>query len=97
MSTSTRSFSAPPYIIAGLGALDHLGAELEGLDARRVAVACDRGVEQAGLLAAVEAAMGGVPASVCALVDPDPTVEDAEHAVAQAVADGADAVLALGG
>ena len=97
MSASTRRFSAPPYIIAGLGALDQLAAEIEKLGVRHVAVACDRGVQQAGLLAQVQAAMGTQSASVCALVDPDPTVEDAERAVNQAVGDGADAVLAVGG
>jgi alcohol dehydrogenase class IV len=97
MSISIRTFSAPPYIIAGLGALDQLAPELEGLGARQVAVVCDRGVQQAGVLARVQAAIGSLPASVCALVDPDPTVEDAELAVARAVGDEADAVLAVGG
>jgi alcohol dehydrogenase class IV len=97
MSASTRCFSAPSYVIAGLGALDQLAAEIERLGVNHVAIACDRGVEQAGLLHQVRAAIGEQPASVCALVDPDPTVEDAERAVAQAVGDGADAVLALGG
>ncbi|MDQ6821783.1 MAG: iron-containing alcohol dehydrogenase [Actinomycetota bacterium] len=96
-SSVTRSFSAPPYVIAGLGALEQLSDELEGLGARRLAIACDRGVEQAGLLTQVQGSIGALPASVCGLVAPDPTVEDAEQAVAQAVADGADAVVAVGG
>jgi alcohol dehydrogenase class IV len=97
VSPQTRRFSAPPFIIAGLGALDQLAEELDGLGARRIAIACDRGVEQAGLLAQVQAAMGEQSASVCALVDPDPSVEDAEGAAARAIDDGATAVLALGG
>lgn len=97
MSSATRSFSAPPYIIAGLGALDRLNGEIERFGAHHIAIACDRGVEQAGLLDQVQAAMGTSSASVCALVNPDPTVQDAEQAVARAAGDGADAVLALGG
>jgi alcohol dehydrogenase class IV len=92
-----RRFSAPPYIISGVGALDYLAGELRGLGATRVAIACDRGVERAGLLTRMQEAIGDTPCAVCALVDPDPTVEDAEHASARAIEGGSDVVVALGG
>lgn len=96
-SPHLRTFSAPPFIIAGLNALDRLAGELDHLGARRVAIACDWGVEAAGLLDRVQAAMRGTPGMVCALVDPDPSVEDAEAASGRALQDGADAVVAVGG
>jgi alcohol dehydrogenase class IV len=97
VSTHIRRFSAPPFIIAGPGCLDELAAEIDQLDPRSLAVVCDRGVERAGLLDRVQEVIGSRRASVCALVDPDPTVEDAERAVDRAAGDGADAVLAVGG
>ena len=96
-STPIRRFSAPPVIIAGAGCLAQLAAEIDRLDPRSLAVVCDRGVERAGLLDRVQKVVGSRRASVCALVDPDPTVEDAERAVDRAAGDGADAVLAVGG
>ena len=45
-----RSFSAPTRIVAGLGALERLAEELAGLGAGTVAVVCDEGVANAGLL-----------------------------------------------
>ena len=97
VSTHTRRFTAPPYIIAGPGCLDELATELDDLGTRRLALVCDRGVERVGLLARLQEVIGRRPASVSALVDPDPTVEDAERAVDRAARDGADTVLAVGG
>jgi alcohol dehydrogenase class IV len=96
-SSELRGFTAPTRIIAGLGAVEQLGAELERLGCRRIAIVCDRGVAQAGLLERVQREGRTGDATVCALVDPDPTVQAAEDAAAGAIELHADAVLAIGG
>jgi alcohol dehydrogenase class IV len=94
-----RSFSAPTRIVAGLGALERLAAELHGLGAGRVAVVCDEGVANAGLLdeAVAAAAPGADRVFVLPLVRPDPVVADVEAAAAVARAEGCNAVVGLGG
>ena len=78
-----RSFSAPTRIVAGLGALERLAEELGGLGASRVAVVCDEGVANAGLLDEVVAA-AAADVVVLPLVQPDPVVADVEAAAAVA-------------
>jgi alcohol dehydrogenase class IV len=95
--TAVRSFSAPTRIVAGLGALERLGPELEALGARRIAVACDEGVAKAGLLDGVLAAIPPAAAVVLPLVLPDPLVAHVEAAAETARAEGCDAVVGVGG
>lgn len=95
--SALRSFSAPTRIVAGLGALERLAEELQGLAASRVAFVCDEGVAKAGLLDRAVAAAGGEGVVVLPLVQPDPLVADVEAAAAAARAEGCDAVVGLGG
>jgi alcohol dehydrogenase class IV len=95
--SGVRAFSAPTRIIAGLGAVDRLAAELEALGASKVAVACDEGVANAGLLDEVLAAAGTDAVVVLPLVRPDPLVADVEAAADVARAEGCGAVVGLGG
>jgi len=97
MPSTIRTFTAPTRIVAGLGAVQQLGEELQRCGAGVVAVVCDRGVAHAGLLDRVQEQLEGVEVMLCPLVDPDPSVDDVEHAVEQATARGADSVAALGG
>jgi alcohol dehydrogenase class IV len=95
--SDVRAFSAPTRIVAGLGSLDRLGPELEALGARRIAIACDEGVANAGLL---EQALAGIPPEtvvVLPLVQPDPLVAQVEAAADAARAAGCDAVVGIGG
>jgi alcohol dehydrogenase class IV len=75
----------------------HLGDELAGLRARRVAVIADRGFTEAGLLEPLLAVDGGAQLSVCALIGEDPGVAEAEQAAAAALDWEAEAVLGVGG
>ena len=73
--SALRSFSAPTRIVAGLGALERLARGVQALAAGRVAVVCDEGVANAGLLD--EACSRpwrrrGQPVIVLPLVRPDP-------------------------
>jgi alcohol dehydrogenase class IV len=95
--SAVRAFSAPTRIVAGLGAVDRLAAELAALGARKVAVACDEGVADAGLLDEVLAAAGTQAVVALPRVRPDPLVADVEVAADVARAEGCDAVIGLGG
>jgi alcohol dehydrogenase class IV len=97
MPPAMRTFTAPTRIVTGLGALAQLADELERCGAQIVAIACDRGVEEAGLLQPVTDACAHLQTTVCALVDPDPTVVNTERAAEAAIGSGADTVIALGG
>jgi alcohol dehydrogenase class IV len=92
-----RSFSAPTRIVAGLGAVDRLAAELHGRGARWVGAAGDEGVAGAGLLDKVLAAMAMDGVVALPLVRPDPLVADVEAAAALARTEGCDVVVGIGG
>jgi alcohol dehydrogenase class IV len=93
----TIVFTAPTRIVAGLGAVGQLGAELARIGAERVAVVCDRGVADAGLLESIIGSTRGPALETCGLVDPDPEVSDAERVADAALAYGSDTVVAIGG
>jgi alcohol dehydrogenase class IV len=95
--SALRAFSAPTRIVAGLGAVQRLGPELEALGARRVAVVCDEGVANAGLLDAILAAVPPEAVALLPLVLPDPLVAHVEAAADAARAAGCDAVVGIGG
>lgn len=90
-------FSAPTRIIAGLGARAELGAVLDHIGAWPVAVVVDRGVHEQGVLDRVVDGWSSDRFVLCARIDADPTVADAEAAVRAAQAAGCRAVLAVGG
>jgi alcohol dehydrogenase len=91
------SFAMPTKVIAGLGSLASLPAEVARFGDRRVAVVADRGVADAGLLDQI---ISGVsPARVAAriLIEPDPDVAAAERAAVTARGARCELVLAIGG
>jgi alcohol dehydrogenase class IV len=90
-------FSCATRIVTGVGAISVLPHELAQLGARSPALVCDKGVADAGLLDRILAIMGCSASQVCAYVDPEPTVADAEVAAQRARELGADSVVALGG
>jgi alcohol dehydrogenase class IV len=97
VSSRLTRFSAPTRIVAGLGAIESLGDELADVGHAPVAVVCDRGVADAGLLDEVLAHAGRRAMVRCTLVGPDPSVTEAEAAVVEAQAAGCRTVLGVGG
>lgn len=94
----SASFSAPTRIVASLGAVDGLDAELGRLGAERVAVVADAGLLELGLVDDV-VARGGIASRVVATIgaEVDPPPRSVEAGARAAVAAGATAVLGIGG
>jgi alcohol dehydrogenase class IV len=91
-------FSVPTRILGGTGVVAaRLADEVRALDASPLAVIADRGVAEAGLLAAILAPLSGDELVVCGRISPDPSPADAEQAACAAREAGARAVLAIGG
>jgi alcohol dehydrogenase class IV len=90
-------FSVPTRIVAGLGARAQLDQILARIDAWPVAVVVDRGVYERGLLDRIVDVHASGQFVLCARVEADPTVADAEAAARDASAAGCRAVLAVGG
>ena len=98
MTASLAEFAAPTRIVAGRGsAARSLADEVRALHVDTVAVVADRGVSECGALAPLLAGMTGVALPVCGLIDEDPDVAECETAAASALANDAQAVLAIGG
>ncbi|MFE0419288.1 iron-containing alcohol dehydrogenase family protein [Streptomyces tendae] len=93
----TRTFRIGTTVVAGQGSVRLLGAQLAGVDARRVVVVADRGVAEAGLLRRILDAAREIPVRATVLVDPDPDVRTAVQAAETARAARCDTVLAVGG
>lgn len=91
------TFAAPTRIVAARGSLREGAALLDGLGDGPVALVCDRGVAEVGLLARIRAAAGFGELVECRLADPDPRVVDVEQMLAEAQAAGCDRVLGVGG
>jgi alcohol dehydrogenase class IV len=98
--SSTSALLNAGRVHAGPGAIEqlpHLAAEL---GARRVLIVSDKGVAQAGLIAAPRAALQAAGLAVTVLADtpPEPEVRHAEATLAAAkAAGGADLVVGIGG
>jgi alcohol dehydrogenase class IV len=93
-----RDFGILTHIVAGRGCLaERLGDEVARLGVPTVAVIADRGLADAGVLEAILTHVGEVHAPVCALVDEDPGIDEAEAAAQAAIEHGAHGVLAIGG
>ena len=98
LSRPTLAFTARTRIVTGRGCLAaSLRDEVARLGVSPVAVIADRGVAEAGVLEPILAHLGDLDAPVCALVDEDPGIEEAEAAARAAIDRGAQGVLAVGG
>ena len=95
--TSPYTFSAPTEIVAGLGALAQLESLVERFAPTRIAVVSDQGIAAAGLLDALLKPLGRWETKVCGLIRPDPTTDEVEVVAAQAIEQGSDLVVAVGG
>ncbi|MFI1164497.1 iron-containing alcohol dehydrogenase family protein [Streptomyces sp. NPDC020801] len=92
-----KRFHVGTTILSGRGSLGHLGDVFTGLDARRIAVVADHGIERVGLLWQILGAAGSLPIAHTALVMPNPDVAAVESIVSSVRRAQCDAVLAIGG
>lgn len=92
-------FHAPTRVVFGFGTVATLGRELAALGGRHALVVTDPGVVRAGLLdsALASATAAGIATTVFDQVEPNPSVETVEAAVAAYREGGCDALLAVGG
>ncbi len=85
-----------PRLVFAPGAVAALAAELALLGVRRALLISDRGIERAGLVAAVERAVPGLAARFLDVPE-NPTAAGADAALAAYMQAGCDGVVALGG
>ncbi|MDR3453888.1 MAG: iron-containing alcohol dehydrogenase [Rhodoferax sp.] len=100
MKKTFYEFFCPVKVIAGQAALEHIPFELGARAACRPMIITDKGVRNAGLLAALEAALrtGGI--EVTAVFDdvpPDSSLHTVRQAAAAWRAANCDAIIAVGG
>lgn len=85
------------HIRLGFGALDALAEDLDALGVARPLVVSDRGIEAAGLLAQLTAALPNPPGAVFLETPPNPSEAAARAAAELYRAQGCDGVVAFGG
>ena len=91
------TFLVSTQVVSGLGSVASVGAAVDRLGGRRIAVIADAGVASAGVLDMVLAQADGIEPVWVGLVDPDPSVAVVETNARGAREQGADLVLAVGG
>ena len=93
-------FKLPTKLLAGDGALEHIPHELTGLGAHRPLLLSDQGLEAAGTVRVVQAALvqGGMPAAeTFCHVPPDSSIDTVNHIAALFREKDCDCLIALGG
>lgn len=93
-------FQLPSKILSGDEALEHIPHELEGLGARRPLLLSDEGLERAGMVKTVLAALaqGGLaPAEVFCHIPPDSSIGVVNDIAGRYRAAGCDSLIAVGG
>ncbi|MCP3983774.1 MAG: iron-containing alcohol dehydrogenase [bacterium] len=88
-----------PVTFVGRGATGELCEAIAATGTERLGIVTDEGLIAAGIVDRVEAALDrvGVSWSVFSGVQPDPTLTQVEEGLAQLMAKGCDAILAVGG
>lgn len=94
-----RQFSQQAPIIFGCGAITVLGEKVRELGCKKVMLACEAGIEAAGIVEkAAESLRGaGIGFAVFNGVKSDPTDEIVDEGAALALSAGADCIVGLGG
>ena len=95
--TASSVFVSETEVVSGLGCLGTLRSVVDRLSVKRLAIVCDQGVANAGLLDLVLDAFGPLHPVAQLFADADPSIADAEQASCRAREQGADSVLAVGG
>ena len=93
-------FKLPTKLLSGDGALEHIPHELTGLGAHRPLLLSDQGLEAAGTVRVVRAALvqGGMPAAeTYCHVPPDSSIDTVNHIAALFREKNCDSLIALGG
>ncbi|MGH7956174.1 MAG: iron-containing alcohol dehydrogenase, partial [Opitutaceae bacterium] len=95
----SAQFNVPATVICGGGAIAELTPQLKRLRVTRVLLVTDDFMVRSGLVSRVEAELRGVDIAVATFagVQPDPTEENVLAGLAQFHAEGAEAIVALGG
>ncbi|WP_236790832.1 iron-containing alcohol dehydrogenase family protein [Amycolatopsis sp. GM8] len=92
-----RTFRVGTRIVTGVGSVATLADEIAAFGPERVVVVADRGLSTTGTLDLVFDAAEQLRAAPTILVDPDPSLDDAERLAAEALEYNAGAVVAVGG
>lgn len=98
--SSYYEFKLPAKLLSGDGALEHIPHELEGFGACAPLLLSDEGLERAGLVKIVLAALrqGGMePREVFCRIPPDSSIQVVNDAAALFREKGCDSLIALGG
>jgi alcohol dehydrogenase class IV len=95
----TIRFRCPHLILAGIGALKHLGPEAKGMGARRAFIVTDKGVMDSGTGKKVKEALEGegIGVDIFDRVVSDPDVTCAEASIEEAKKEKYDLIVGVGG
>jgi len=98
-TTQPGYFQLATRLVFGSNTLNLLPAELTPMGAQRPLIVTDRGLRQAGIVGRVEEILraAGLSSGVFDGVEPNPSIETVERAVALYHQSGCDSLLALGG
>jgi alcohol dehydrogenase len=97
LSTEGLTLTPMPAAHLAVGAVTRLGELARTAGARRAAIVTDPGIAATPILAAVHAALHGLPAVDFTGVHPNPTTDDIAAGAQVAIDHGADILVAVGG
>ena len=99
MDSKIISFMSPHLILAGMGALEKLGEQSKGLEAKRALLVTDRGIMESGIGERVESLLRneGITVDIFDRVNPDPDIECAEACIKMAKSNAYDLIVGTGG
>ena len=92
-------FRTTKRIVFGLGAIDKVGAEVQGLKKKKVLVVTDPGIVQAGLLEPLKNSLqaADIPFALFDGVEPDPRLEVVRQCAEMGRKEGVEALIGYGG
>ncbi len=92
-------FRTTKRIVFGLGAIDKVGAEVQGLKKKKVLVVTDPGIVQAGLLEPLKQSLQAahIPFALFDGVEPDPRLEVVQQCAELGRKEGVEALIGFGG
>ena len=91
------TYHEPAKLIFGVGAAENLNSEMEALGVTKAVLMSSRSIFRQGIPQQLAELTGGKIVAISTEVEPDPTVENVDHAAALARQNGADCVIGLGG
>ena len=91
------TYHEPAKLIFGVGAAENLNSEMEALGVTKAVLLSSKSMFRQGIPQQLAELTGGKIVAISTEVEPDPTVENVDHAAALARQNGADCVIGLGG